>query len=117
MASAPTRVGDLVTGRRAAKVDANQAEIVKALRGMGAAACSTAALGKGAADLLVAFRGIHVWLEIKSPGEKLNAMQVEFHATWPAPIYVVTSPEEAMTAVAEAARPQGNAVLTGEKTA
>jgi hypothetical protein len=94
---------------RAAKVDATQAAIVQALRGMGAGAISTATLGKGAADLLVYYLRTYVWLEIKVPGEKLNAMQQEFHATWPGPIHVVTSPAEAMRVVAEAARPKEGA--------
>lgn len=90
---------------RAAKVDANQAAIVQALRGMGAACCSTATLGNGAPDLLCAFRSALVWLEVKVPGEQLNAAQRAFHASWPGVIHVVTSPEEAMRVVAEAARP------------
>ena len=90
---------------RAAKVDATQAAIVRSLRDLGAGAVSTATLGKGAPDLLVYYRSVYVWLEIKVPGEKLNAMQQQFHATWPGPIFVVSSPEEAARVVVEAARP------------
>jgi len=91
---------------RAAKVDRNQGAIVQALRGMGAACYSTATLGKGAPDLLVAFRGTWSWLELKMPGESLNEAQRALHGQCPAPIYVVTSPEEAMRIVAGAARPK-----------
>lgn len=91
---------------RAAKVDGPQAAIVQALRGMGAACCSTATLGKGAPDLLCAFRSALVWLEVKAPGEHLNALQRAFHASWPGVIHVVTSADEAMRVVAEAARPR-----------
>ncbi|HJP47915.1 hypothetical protein [Acinetobacter venetianus] len=45
--------------RRAAKIDANQTEIVKALRKFGASVQSLASTGKGCPDLLVGFRGMN----------------------------------------------------------
>ena len=90
--------------RRAAKVDGNHGQIVSALRKAGIAVKSLAQVGGGLPDLLAAFRGRTVLLEVKLPGEKLNQMQQEFHATWPGVVKVVTTPEEAVLAVVEAAR-------------
>lgn len=50
--------------RTAARVDANQKEIVKGLRGMGAAVLVTSQL-KNAFDILVGFRGKLYIMEIK----------------------------------------------------
>lgn len=73
--------------RRAAKVDRNQPEIVKALRSVGAIVHSTAAIGDGFPDLAVGFRGETVLLEIKDgtrpPSERqLTDCQIEWHLNW-----------------------------------
>ena len=52
--------------RRAAKVDANQTEIIAALRQSGAAVVSLAFAGQGIPDLLVSFKGLTLLMEIKS---------------------------------------------------
>jgi Holliday junction resolvase len=93
--------------RRAAKVDATQAAIVKALRAAGCKVLSLAACGKGVPDILaLECRSEHPmhWqlhlLEVKNPagrGTSLTPDQVKFHAEWP--VTVVTTPEEALTAV------------------
>lgn len=102
--------------RRAAKVDATQAQIVDALRAAGCKVLSLAAMGGGVADLLVRTppRGDEVdaliWhemfrvelflLEVKNPkgrGTSLTPDQVKFHADWP--VTVITTPEEALAAV------------------
>lgn len=95
--------------RRAARTDGNHQDVVQALRGAGILVKSTAAVGDGFPDLLCAFRGVLVLLEVKDgslpPSErKLTAKETEFVAAWPR-TYVVTSPEEAVLAVVEAARP------------
>jgi Holliday junction resolvase len=91
--------------RRAAKVDATQAAIVKALRAAGCKVLSLAACGKGVPDLLV-YRDSNYcgeWItliEVKNPagrGTSLTPDQVKFHAEWP--VTVVTTPEEALRAV------------------
>ena len=86
-------------------MDNTQVEIVKALRGMGAAVLSLAQLGKGVPDLLVAFRDQLVLLECKTPGNGLTKAQAEFLSTWPCRAHVVETPEQAMKIVAESARP------------
>ena len=60
--------------RRKAKVDANQSEIVSALREVGASVAVTSALGKGFPDIVVGFRGINYLMEIKD-GEKSPSRQ------------------------------------------
>lgn len=89
----------------AGRVDANHTQIVAALRKAGVRVLSLASVGAGCPDLLCSFRHCNVLLEIKVPGEKLNKVQEEFHATWPGALKVVTTPEEAIAAVIEAARP------------
>ncbi len=100
--------------RRAAHIDANHAAIVKALRMAGIGVKSLAAVGKGIPDLLCGFRGINVLLEVKNPhaergaaqGMALTEDEREFHETWPGQVRVVTSADEAVRVVVEAARPQ-----------
>ena len=87
--------------RRAAKVDANQTEIVKALRQVGASVQSLAATGKGCPDLLVGFRGKNLLLEVKDGGKvksarKLTEDQVVWHQTWRGKVYIVESVDQAL---------------------
>jgi hypothetical protein len=89
--------------RRAAKVDANHAEVVEALRKLPCEVLSLAPMGKGCADLLVNFRETLILLEVKPPGEKQNAAQIKFAERWP--VAVVRSGAEAVLAVVEAANP------------
>lgn len=89
--------------RRAAKVDANHAEIVKALRKIGCKVTSLAAVGSGVPDLLcwhpMAGRRM-VLLEIKGPGGKLTPDQTKWHSEWAgALVFVVRTLEEAIAAV------------------
>ena len=90
--------------RRAAKVDANQAEIVKALRAVGAKVQSLAAVGDGCPDLLVGFRGLNYLIEIKD-GDKppskraLTDDQVQWHAAWTGQIAVAKSVSEALASI------------------
>lgn len=73
--------------RRAAKVDANQPEIVAALRRVGADVFSLAAVGDGIPDLLVGFRGQTFLLEVKDGSKppsarQLTPDQIHWHAAW-----------------------------------
>ena len=98
--------------RRAARVDANQADIVSALERAGAKVRSLAAVGDGMYDLLVGFRGVLALLEVKDGAKPQSArtltpMQVEFRRDWAGsgPIYVVTSVDEALEAIGVKAKP------------
>jgi hypothetical protein len=90
--------------RRAAKVDANQEQIVSALRASGAVVQSLAAIGKGVPDLLVSFRGNLFLLEVKDgnkppSAQKLTPDQITWHQAWGAPVEVVRNPEQALRAI------------------
>jgi len=73
--------------RRAAKVDANHAEIVKALRDAGALVQSLAAVGCGTPDLLIGYANRTALIEVKD-GRKppsarvLTPDQQKWHAEW-----------------------------------
>lgn len=85
--------------RRAAKVDANQEQVVSALRAAGATVQSLAAVGKGCPDVLAAFRGAMYLLEIKDGKGKPNELQKRWHISWNAPVHVVYGPDDALRAI------------------
>lgn len=90
--------------RRAARVDANQSEIVTALRAMGAEVTDLSGVGSGVCDLLVSYRGNWYAIEIKDgrkpPSERrLTSDQVTWHGKQRAPVHVVTSRAEALDAI------------------
>lgn len=92
--------------RRAAKVDENQPEIVKALRRAGCSVQSLAAIGAGCPDLLVwspwLTCGQLQLIEIKNKGgkgDKLTPAQEKFHSAWDGFIHRVTSVDEALRAM------------------
>ena len=84
--------------RRAAKVDANQARIVAALRQTGVEVMSLAAVGNGCPDLICCRGGNLTMLEIKHEKRgRLTPHQKSFHQRWP--VAVVTNELEALRAV------------------
>jgi hypothetical protein len=92
--------------RTNAKVDANHAEIVAALRAAGAQVQSLAAVGRGVPDVLVARHGVWFVLEIKdgakSPSRrKLTEDELAWHEMFAphAPVHVVETVEQALAAV------------------
>lgn len=93
--------------RRAAKIDANQPAIVKALRALGCDVLILSAVGDGCPDLLVTapvFPRRTMLIEIKDgakpPRERrLTTDQVEFHRDWRGEIHVVKSVDEAIAVV------------------
>jgi hypothetical protein len=84
---------------RAAKVDANQASIVKALRAVGATVQHLHKVGGGCPDLLVGFKSENYLLEIKQPKGKTNELQDKWHKEWNGCSFVVRTPEEAFDAI------------------
>ena len=90
--------------RRAARVDENQAEIVKALRRIGCTVQSLASVGEGCPDLLVSLRGKNHLLEVKNPDkptldQQLTPAQFIWIQEWAAPVHVVKTVAEAIYAV------------------
>ena len=81
--------------RRAAKIDANQPEIVAAFRRMGATVDITSALGDGFPDIVVNKFGLSVKVEIKDgekpPSEqKLTPAEEEHHAKCKGAIAIIS---------------------------
>jgi len=90
--------------RQAPKIDANQKEIVDALRKVGACVFSTAGQAKGFPDLVVGFRGVNYLIELKDSSkppskQALTPDQVKFHQTWTGQVTVVNSVETALKAI------------------
>lgn len=85
--------------RRAAKVDENQPEIVKALRQIGASVAVTSQLGAGFPDLVVGLRGETFLLEIKTPAGRMTHDEIEFMSEWRGHYMVVRNVEQAIDAV------------------
>jgi Holliday junction resolvase len=94
--------------RRAARRDANEAEIVAALRAVGATVQQLS--GEDVPDLLVGFRGVDYLVEVKQAPSKghsaknLHAVLSEGQATWHAqwrgrPPVVVRTVGEALAAI------------------
>lgn len=102
--------------RRAAKIDANQTEIVEAIRREGASVTILAAVGDGVPDLLVGFLGVTLLVEVKdgskSPSQQaLTPDQKTWHSAWKGgPLLVIRSVSEALQALAQVRI----SVLTGE---
>lgn len=94
------------TGAKAHRVDSNAPYIIAEMRRACIAVKSTPDVCPGFPDAVWAFRGITGTIEFKVPGGKLRASQEEFIATWPGVVIVAESPEQAILAVYEAARPR-----------
>lgn len=90
--------------RRASRTDANQAEIVAALRGVGASVHPLHMVGDGCPDLLVGLRNVNYLIEVKDGSKPPSARQLtpdqrEWHGAWRGNVAVVKSVEEALTLV------------------
>lgn len=86
---------------RAAKSDANQPEIVKALRQVGAIVTDTHRNGDGFPDIAVLYRGyVHV-IEIKMPGGTLTKAEKKWHSLWGDSefVHIVYSVDGALAAI------------------
>ena len=90
--------------RRAAAVDRNQAEIVAALRKVGATVQPLHATGQGCPDLLAGFQGANFLLEVKDwtkpPSKRaLTPDQVEWHGGWKGQVAIVETVDAALIAI------------------
>ena len=91
--------------RRAAKIDANQPEIVKAYRQAMATVQHLHAVGAGCPDLLVGFRGENFLVEVKDGAKvpsarKLTPDQVDWHRDWRGgDVHVVKNVSEALAVI------------------
>lgn len=84
--------------RRAARVDANQVEIVEEFRGHGATVKVVSQI-KGFVDIVVGYLGHNLLIEIKDgkkmPSQrKLTKDEEEFHASWRGTTRVIENKED-----------------------
>jgi len=85
--------------RRNARVDANQKEIVDALREVGASVQHLHMVGRGCPDILVGWAGNNFLLEIKQDKGKLTEDEKNWHAEWNGQVAVVRNFTEALAAL------------------
>lgn len=87
--------------RRAAKTDANQHPIVKALKDIFGPSCvfDLSTVGKGCPDLMVGVRGKTLLMEIKTDDGTLTPSQIWFHRNWDGQVAVVRSLADALKVI------------------
>ena len=86
--------------RRAARTDANQSEIVQALRTAGASVTLLHQVGKGCPDALVGYQGKTVLLEIKTDKGRATPDQIEWWDQWKGgPVAMVRDVDGALRAL------------------
>lgn len=84
--------------RRAAKVDDSHGEIRDALREAGVTVFDTSACGRGYPDLHCAYRGgFSALVECKTGKRGLRDSQQTFARSWPCPVIVARTGEEAVS--------------------
>jgi hypothetical protein len=86
--------------RNAAKVDANQAEIIETAEGIGAVATSLHRYGRGVPDLLISYRGRWFLVEVKTETGTLTKAEKEFiEKHWNAKVYIVRNSQQLLDAL------------------
>lgn len=88
--------------RRAAKTDRNQAEIVEALRAVGATVQLLHTVGNGCPDVVCGYRGKNYLFEIKDGERNRNRLTLDeqlWIETWEGQVEVVCDPSDALTAI------------------
>lgn len=90
--------------RRQARVDANQQEIVAALRNIGASVQPIHQIGGGCPDILVGYRGRNIVMELKDGNKppsarKLTADEIDWHSSWRGQVVIVETVAQAIKAV------------------
>lgn len=84
---------------RAARVDSNQAEIVAALKAVGATVQHLHKVGAGCPDICAGYQCVNYLLEIKRDNGKVNKLQKEWHANWRGSVFVIRTVDEALDAI------------------
>lgn len=90
--------------RRAASTDANQTEIVAALRDIGCSVQILAAVGQGCPDLLAGYYGFNCLIEVKDGSKppskrELTPDQIKWHSKWRGQVAVVENVQQAIEVV------------------
>ena len=86
---------------KAAKVDANQQDVVSWFRGLGATVHTLHSVGGGFPDLAIGYRGIDVLVEVKAPKGKLTKVQKDWHRDWRGGAQIVTTLEDCERVLAD----------------
>lgn len=83
----------------AKRTDQNQAEIVQALRSVGATVQSLHTVGKGCPDLLVGYRGKNYLMEVKTRVGRLTKDEQDWFTNWGGVVEVVKTPGAALLTI------------------
>ena len=88
--------------RRAAKVDANQSEIVRGLQAMFGpdAVFDCSGVGHGFPDIMVGVRGVNILVELKTDRGRLTHDQVYFHREWLGQVVVAHTLDDVLREIA-----------------
>lgn len=78
----------------AARADKNQPQVVQWFRQLGARVHHTHTLGRGFPDLLVAWRGYNLLVEVKDANGVLTDDEAAWHADWPGQVAIVRTLED-----------------------
>ena len=90
--------------RWAARVDANQHAIVKALRWRGATVHLLHRERRGCPDLLVGFLGHNLLIEVKTKDGELTPTEAEWHESWRGHVDIVRTVDQALDILDKIAR-------------
>ena len=76
------------------RTDANQKELVKAIRKLGASVQDLSQVGKGCPDILVGYKGVNYLFEIKNPDmppskRRLTPDEMKFFEDWKGEMTIV----------------------------
>lgn len=93
---------------RRARVDTNQKEIVKILRGLGASVAHTHTVADGFPDIAVGYHGKTVLVEIKDgdkipSARKLTADEQDWHDSWRGAAEIVENEDDCINLIARMA--------------
>ena len=80
----------------ARRVDANQAEIVEALRKAGATVQILSGVGHGCPDLLIGYHGRNILIEVKTATGKITDDELAWITGWKGRAYVARSVEQVL---------------------
>jgi hypothetical protein len=105
-----TRKGIFRTGHH----DENHADIVAALSRLGPEPIDTTKIGAGFPDLVWAFQGMTILLEVKGPDGKLTLPQERFHGEWRGgPLYVIQDVHDIPKLIIAIQRPSVRRAICG----
>ena len=90
--------------RKLARTDANQSDVVKDLRQIGATVQTLHNLGRGCPDLLIGFRGVNYLVELKDGDKFASQQQLTmderlWHDQWRGQVAVCNSLDEILNLI------------------